>query len=60
MTLRPPILCALVQVQAQAAETRKLNLLFILTEDQGAQRGFVGTPMDGVSTDHATVDHLVP
>lgn len=50
MNLRPAILCALVLLQAHAAEARKPNLLFILTEDQGAQLGFVGTP--GIATPH--------
>ncbi len=41
---------ALLTALGTAAEARRPNLLFILTEDQGAHLGFLGTP--GLQTPH--------
>jgi N-sulfoglucosamine sulfohydrolase len=42
--MRLPAILAALLLTALATAAPKPNILFILTEDQGAQAGFLGTP----------------
>jgi N-sulfoglucosamine sulfohydrolase len=48
--LRPALLAILLISGSRTEAAAKPNILFILTEDQGAQTGFLGTP--GLQTPH--------